>query len=149
MTATALLDSNVLIAMMVIEHPHHASSANVLNGARKTRHAVAAHSYAEAYNILTRQGERAPYRFAPEDAWAALESLRAVTDLVGLTPARTFDAIGSYARGGGIGPRLYDRLIGEVAITHGIATIITWNIGHMRGLFPSLTITTPAEFSFA
>ena len=147
MTAVALLDSNVVIAMMVLEHPHHAASAALVTGGPVTRFAVAAHSFAEAYNILTRQGDRAPYRFAPADAAAALENLRSVTDLLGLTAARTFEGVRGYARAGGIGARLYDALIGEVAVAHGISAIVTWNVAHMSGLFPDLVVATPISFA--
>jgi predicted nucleic acid-binding protein len=143
----ALIDSNVLIAMLAEAHEHHRPSLDLLAGGQDAQFAIAAHSYAEAYNTLTRQGERAPFQFTSEEAWAALESVRAVTGLVGLTAAQTFDAIRSYAQGGGIGARLYDRLIGEAAVAHAIPQIVTWNVGHMRGLFPDLTITTPTDFS--
>ena len=81
----------------------------------------------------------------PEEAWAALESVRSVTALVGLTPAQTFEATGRYARSGGIGARLYDRLIGEAAVAHGIRRIVTWNVSHMGSLFPDLDVRTPRE----
>ena len=138
MTAVALLDSNVVVAMTVWEHPHHAASAVLATDMPNSRFAVAAHSYAEAYNTLARQGDRAPYRFAAADAMAALYNLRSITDLVGLTPAQSFEGVRAYARAGGIGARLYDAWIGEVAVAQGIATIVTWNTGHMRGLFPNL-----------
>ncbi len=145
MKADALLDSNVLIAILAEAHEHHVPSLDLLMGDKRAVFAVAAHSYAEAYSTLTRQG--GPFRFSPEEAWAALESVRAVTSLVGLTAAQTFDATRSYARSRGIGARLYDRLIGEVAVVHEIPTIVTWNVGHMRSLFPTLTISTPQDFS--
>ncbi len=146
MTIDALIDSNVLIAILAEAHEHHRPSLGLLIDGHDAQFAVAAHSYAEAYNTLTRRGERAPFHFSPEEAWAALESVRAVTSLIGLTASQTFDAIRSYAQGGGIGARLYDRLIGEAAITHAIPQIVTWNVGHMRDLFPKLTITTPNDF---
>ncbi len=70
-----------------------------------------------------------------------------MTSLIGLTASQTFDSIRIYAQGGGIGARLYDLLIGEAAIAHAIPRIVTWNVGHMRGLFPDLTIMTPRDFS--
>lgn len=145
MKIDALLDSNVIVAMVVPSHHHYAPSLALMSG---TDHhfAICAHSYAEAYNILTRKGDRAPFAFTPEQAWVALESLRGVTDLVGLTAAQTFDAVRQYARDGGIGARLYDKLIGEAALVHGISAILTWNVPHMRGLFPNLHVETPAEF---
>ncbi len=149
MAIDALIDSNVLIAMLAEAHEHHGPSLSLLIDGRASQFAVAAHSYAEAYNTLTRRGERAPFQFTPEEAWAALESVRAATSLIGLTAPQTFDAIRSYAHGGGIGARLYDRLIGETAVTRAIPQIVTWNVGHMRSLFPKLTITTPKDFIVA
>jgi predicted nucleic acid-binding protein len=143
----ALLDSNVLVAMLAEAHEHHEASLALLTGQGEMQFAVAAHSYAEAYSTLARQGDHAPFRFSPEEAWAALESVRAVTVLLGLTAPQTFDAIRSYSQAGGIGPRLYDRLIGETAIVHGVAAIVTWNLRHMSGLFPTLRVATPNGFS--
>ncbi len=149
MAIDALIDSNVLIAMLAEAHEHHGPSLGLLIDGHDAQFAVAAHSYAEAYNTLTRRGERAPFQFTPEEAWAALESVRAATSLIGLTAPQTFDAIRNYAQAGGIGARLYDRLIGETAVTHAIPQIVTWNVGHMRSLFPKLTITTPKDFIVA
>lgn len=145
MKIDALLDSNVLIAMLVATHDHHAPSLALLAEDPAGRFAVAAHSYAESYNALTRSGERGPFRFTPAEAWAAIESVRAVTNLIGLTASQSFDTIRSYAESGGIGPRLYDRLIGETAVVYGIGTIVTWNTSHMRSLFPRLAVVTPAD----
>jgi predicted nucleic acid-binding protein len=142
----ALLDSNVLIAMLAEDHQHHVPSCALFDKVGKPCYAVAAHSYAEAYSTLTRRGEHAPFRFSPEEAWAALESVRAVTTLLSLTGSQLFDGIRSYAQTGGIGARLYDRLIGETAVVYGVPTIVTWNIGHMRSLFPNLQVMTPNDF---
>lgn len=133
--------------MLVEAHEHHGPSLDLMLGPAAERFGVAAHSYAEAYATLTRQGEHAPFQFTPVEAWAALESIRAVTALVGLTAPQTFEAIRDYARTGGIGARLYDRLIGEAAVAHGISQIVTWNVGHMRSLFPNLSVETPKEFA--
>lgn len=141
----ALLDSNVVIALLIEAHEHHAASLALIEQEGDLGFAVSAHSYAEVYSTLTRRGDRAPFELSSEDAWAALESVRAVTQLVGLSASQTFETVRDYAQGGGIGARLYDRLIGETAIVHAIPMIITWNIGHMRGLFPHLKVATPAE----
>jgi predicted nucleic acid-binding protein len=146
LAAEALLDSNVLVAMLAEAHEHHHASLAIVLGDPRPSFAVSAHSYAEVYSTLTRRGAHAAFRFTAEEAWAALESVRAITALVGLTPAQTFDAIRSYAQAGGVGARLYDRLIGEAAVAHDIKTIVTWNIAHMRGLFPSLAVLTPKHF---
>lgn len=132
---------------MAEAHEHHIASVALVTGPVSARLAVSAHSYAEAYSTLTRRGDRAPFAFTAGEAWASLASLRAVTGLIGLTPAQTFEATSRYAASCGIGPRLYDALIGEAAVLHGVPGIVTWNIGHMRGLFPDLDVLTPAAFA--
>lgn len=143
----ALLDSNVVIALLIEAHQHHAASLALIEQEGDLGYAVSAHSYAEVYSTLTRRGERAPFQLSPADAWAALESVRAVTQLVGLTASQTFDTVRKYAQGAGIGARLYDRLIGEAAIVHEIPMIVTWNIGHMRGLFSDRKVVTPTDLA--
>lgn len=136
-----------MVAILAEAHEHHAASLALLAGPAPARFAVSAHSYTEAYSTLTRGGERAPFGFTAREAWAALASLRAVTGLVGLTAAQTFEATGLYAASGGTGPRLYDALIGRAAVAHAIPGIVTWNVGHMRGLFPDLDVLTPEAFT--
>ncbi|WP_176943406.1 PIN domain-containing protein [Sphingomonas sp. YR710] len=143
----ALLDSNVLIAMLVEDHAHHAPSLGLLEIDGPPRFAVAAHSWAETYSTLTRKGGPMPFGFTAEEAWAAIAGVRAMTELAGLTPQQTIETIRSYARDSGIGPRLYDRLIGEAAVAQGCDVIVTWNVTHMRGLFPNLRVETPGEFA--
>ena len=58
MKIDALLDSNVLIAMLVEAHEHHEPSLALLASEGDTQFAVAAHTYAEAYSTLTRRGEQ-------------------------------------------------------------------------------------------
>lgn len=132
---------------MVKAHEHHATSLALLTRPTGARFAVSAHSYAEAYSTLTRRSDRAPFAFTAGEAWASLASLRAVTGLIGLTPAQTFEATSRYAAAGGTGPRLHDALIGETAVLHGIPGIVTWNTGHMRGLLPNLDVLTPEAFA--
>lgn len=146
MKSDALLDTNVVVAMLIEAHEHHGASLALLTAGDGARYAIAAHSYAEAYSTLTRLGANAPFQLTAEEAWAALESVRAVTALIGLTAPQSFEAIRGYAQGGGIGARLYDRLIGEAAVAHDIPTILTWNVRHMRGLFPGLSVLTPGEW---
>lgn len=57
----ALLDTNVVIAMLVEEHEHHAPSLAVLTDGSAARYAVAAHNYAEANSTLTLTGPNAPF----------------------------------------------------------------------------------------
>ncbi len=139
----ALLDTNVVVALLAEDHLHYRASTGLLTGG-KTPYAVAAHSLSEAYNTLTRTNGQ--FRFTPDEAWAALDEIRTITGLLGLSAPQTYKTIRNFAQSGGIGPRVYDRLIGEVAVVHGIPAIVTWNAGHMRSLFPALTVVTPAEW---
>ena len=109
--------------------------------------AVAAHSYSEAYSILTRKSQSSLFCWPASDAIAALESVAAKCVLVGLTHAQTFDAIKTFAAEGGIGPRLYDQLIGEAAMLNGLNCIVTWNGAHM--LRSSRTSGCSIRWSFA
>lgn len=139
----ALLDSNVIIAMVAAEHQHHIASVALLLPPNGRRFAVAAHSYAEAYKTLTSCGAASRFRWSASVARSALESVAEATILLGLSAPQTFDTVRSYAEGGGTGPRLYDRLIGEVAVHHLIPCIVTWNVGHMRDLFPAMQVVDP------
>lgn len=142
----ALLDSNVLVAVLASVHQHHADSAALLVTPAASSFAIAAHSFAEAYVTLTRGGATAVAQYPASIAWAGLERLRALTTLLGLSPGESVDAVRAYAASGGIGPRLYDALIGQVAVAHGIPVIVTWNTRHLAGLFPRLRVVTPTRF---
>ena len=100
---------------------------------------------AEAYSNLTRVGAGG-FGFPPDQALAGLNDLLSELTIFALTAAQTLGAIEEFARSGGVGPRLYDKLIGQVAIIHAIPTIITLNTRHMTPLFPSLQILTPTQF---
>jgi predicted nucleic acid-binding protein len=143
-TPAALLDSNVIVACLAQAHEQHTASAALVNQCDAGTFAVAAHSFAEAYATLTRN---IPFGFTADEARAGLESVRAFTDLVGLTPSQTFDTVRRYAAAGGIGARLYDALIGQVAVAHGIPAIVTWNTRHVAGLFSNLTVVTPVRYA--
>lgn len=142
----ALLDSNIVIASIAEAHEHHEPSNALFQSSPEQSFAVAAHSYAEAYATLTRDSPSSPFRWAAEHAIAALESVAARCVLLGLTHAQSFDAIREFASTGGVGPRLYDKLIGQTAVLNGLDTIITWNLNHMRSLFPLLRVLGPGAF---
>lgn len=142
---TTLLDSNVIVAGVAGEHSHHDRSLPVLMAADPKTFAVAGHSYAEAFNTLTRKSGPAPYAWTPARAWAVIDRVGAVTTLVGLTPAQTVDAVKRFAGAGGRGARVYDWLIGTAAVEAGIRRIITWNVTDLRTLFPHLEVIDPTQ----
>lgn len=138
-----LIDTNVIVAALAEAHEHHESSLALFAAAPPLSLAAAAHCYAEAFTTLTRRSEHSPFRWPPGEAWAALESIAAVTRLVGLTPAQSFEAVRDYAAAGNVGARIYDHLIARAAQAAGAATLVTWNVGHFRGLVDGLDVRTP------
>ena len=139
----ALIDTNVLVAALEGRHEHHGPSVALFDQAPDGTLAVGAHALAETYSTLTRANGL--FRWTPAEAWQGVASLVKVTRLVALSPAGHLDAVRTFAQAGGIGPRIYDYLIGEAAVQNGIDRIITWNTSHMRSLFPSVQVNTPTE----
>ena len=137
-----LVDTNVVVAALVRQHVHHEASAAYLASIDRPQTLFAAHSLAEAYSSLTRHGGHAPFRMTGDDAWQALSSIEAHVTVISLTPAQHVDAVRRFSDIG-IGPRLYDYLIGRAGEIHGAETIVTWNAGHFRALFPHLAVRTP------
>ncbi len=142
---TTLVDSNVIVAGVAGEHSHHERSLPILMAADAGKFAVAGHSYAEVFNVLTRKSGPAPYAWDPARAWEAINSVGAVTTLVGLTPAQSVDAVRRFAGAGGRGARVYDWLIGTAAVEAGIQRIITWDVKDLRTLFPNLDVIDPVQ----
>jgi PIN domain len=142
---TLLLDSNILIAGLAAPHIHNLETAAFLEVALDQSCAVADHSIAEAYSNLTR-GSAGGFGFPPDLALAGLNDLLSGLTILALTAAQTLGAIEEFSRSGGVGPRLYDKLIGQVAFIHAIPTIITLNIRHMTPLFPGLKVLSPSQF---
>lgn len=139
-----LIDSNIIVAALVEDHEHHGPSAAILIDTT-WRWSVAGHSYAEAYVTLTRAGGRLRYQWSPERVRAALDRIGEITDLVGLSPAQTRDAIRGFAQLGGTGASVYDWLIGRAAKQAGCKGIVTWNVRHFAPLFPDLRVQTPSD----
>ena len=142
----ALLDSNVVIASIAADDEHHSASAALINHFAPHSFAVAAHSYSEVYSGLTHRSRGALFQFDATDVLEALESVASQCVLVGLTHGQTFNAIRDFATGGGIGARLYDRLIGEAAVVNRLDHIVTWKVSHFRELFPRLSVADPLQF---
>lgn len=137
-----LVDTNVVVAALVRQHTHHEASVAWLGATDLDTILVAAHSLAEAFSSITRHAGHAPYRMAGNDAWQALASFETQVKLVTMTSAQQFDAVRRFSSIG-IGPRLYDYLIGRAGELQGATTIITWNVRHFREMFPHLAVRTP------
>ena len=142
-----LVDSNVLIASLDESHVHHLPSYEVLEAFADDQLIVSAHSLSEAFNKLTRGVSTTA--FPPFQAATALRDFALRFVVHALTTDQTLAAMAEFARGGGRGPRLYDYLIGQIALVHGATRIVTWNVRDMTPLFPMLTVVTPVQFNGA
>ena len=140
----SLVDSNVLVANFDESHIHHGPSYEFLEAIADDRIIISAHSLSEAFNKLTRGVPT--IAFPATQVLAALRDLRLRCAVHALTVEQTLSAIAEFARTGGRGPRLYDFLIGQVAVLHGANCIVTWNVRDMAPLFPTLTVVAPSDF---
>ena len=142
---TVLFDSNVLIAYFDKSHQHNEPSRAVIAALDYGDILVSAHSMSEVFNKLTRGGTTNP--LAPDVIALVVGDFAARVIVRALTADQTLLAITEFARLGGRGPRVYDYLIGKVAVHHDASTIVTWNVRDMAPLFPTLTVITPADFT--
>ncbi len=141
-----LIDSNVLIATATSDHIHNDPSARLLEAAGEQEFATSIHCLSEFYNGTTRTRFNGGGALTPRQALLALTAMEGAMEVLALSIADQRNALTRFGTLGGIGPRIYDFLIGEVALIHGVDTIITWNTRHFVPLFPSLRILTPAQY---
>lgn len=136
-----LFDTNVIVANMDEAHEHHIWSSVILQQTPAPDILLSAHALSEAFNRLTRGGASGTFR--PERTAAALRDLGTMASVRALDANETIDAISRFAAMGGTGARLYDYLIGYVAVVERVNRIVTWNIRDMRPLFANLEVITP------
>lgn len=139
-----LIDANVLVAAAVAAHQHHKSSASLISGVPARSYATPRHCLAEFYSISTRGSVPGGEPLPPSGAVEAIEAYVSHIDTLDISPSDQFRAIRHFAERGGIGARVYDCLIGQVAIVNEIPLIVTWNVRHFEPLFPTLRVATPA-----
>lgn len=137
-----LVDTNVIVATLIVEHLHHRPSVTFIAAVDPGQTVIAAHSFAEAYSTLTRPA--LGFNLDPARARDALDRVAGQFAVVALSAQQTLDAIRRFSAIG-IGPRLYDYLIGATGIRYGADTIVTWNTRHFAGMFPQLRVVTPVE----
>jgi predicted nucleic acid-binding protein len=138
---TALVDTNLLVSMAVESHKFHRDTEQLF--AATTDFMIAGHSLAELYNTLTRPSI---YDWPPTQAARFIEQLHNGFTIRTLTVDQYTDGIALFARRGGVGPRVYDFMIGRVAVVHHLDTIVTSNVRDFAHLFPDLTVLTPTQY---
>lgn len=138
---TALVDTNLLVALAVESHRFNPDASRLF--ASSAEFMIAAHSLAELYNTLTRP---AMYAWPPMQAARFVEQLATRVSVRSLSTDQYLDAVQRFALSAGIGPRIYDFLIGEVAVLHQLNVIVSMNVRDFAPLFPTLAIRTPAQY---
>ncbi len=142
-----LVDSNVIIAYLDRDHQHHTKSRRVFQSLSDDEILLSVHSLSECFNKLTRGVVTQP--FGPREVTLSLRTLVSKSQVRALSVEETCTAMDKFASMNGRGARLYDYLIGYVAIVETAPKIVTWNVRDMAPLFPTLTVVTPADFTGA
>jgi predicted nucleic acid-binding protein len=136
----ALLDTSILVAALVEEHPRHASAFSWLQRARRgdVIGVIAAHSIAEAFAVLTSL-PLSP-RIAPPTAWTLLErSVLSCCRAISLSVSDIRQVVSRVSRQGLAGGIVCDALIAEAGSKVRADRIVTLNPGDFcRVTDPSL-----------
>jgi predicted nucleic acid-binding protein len=138
---SALLDSNVLIASLLENHPAYASSSAIIDAGQTEF--TAAHALSELYNTLTKRNH---YGWQPLRAAESVAEFERQLNVVALSASEHVRAIEEFAKHGGTGATVYDYLIGAAARRAGVATVVTLNAKHFTPYFPDLIILTPTQY---
>lgn len=139
----AFLDTSVLVATFLGDHPNHVASLDLFLRLNQRTGFVAAHSMAEVYATVTRLPGR--FRVGGDQALLFLDGVRSRLSIVGLDCDSYYEIISQAAAGGIAGGTIYDALIAGCAIQIRATTLYTWNERHFATLPMTrrLTIRTP------
>jgi predicted nucleic acid-binding protein len=138
---SALLDSNVLVASLLGNHPAYASAVDLIDGGHAVL--IAAHALSELYNTLTKPKF---YGWEPVRAALSVTEFERRCTVVTLSATEHVRALCDFAACGGVGATVYDYLIGAVARRAGATAVVTLNVKHFTPYFPDLKILTPAQY---
>ena len=129
------LDSNVLVAACVGDHPHFAQAAGLMAAIREGHHAawIGTHGLAETYSVLTRLPLSPP--IFPSEAWRMLlENILSICEVVALSSKDYRKTLEHCAQSGVSGGRVYDMLHLQAAKKEDCERLYTFNLRHFREL---------------
>jgi len=131
-------DTSVLVAAMVESHPHHERSLARLRKARAggITWAVAAHSIAETYAVLTTLPVK-PRISAALALRLIRENIVGSAEIVALSTQEYLAAAAQLAETGILGGAIYDALLALAAEKAGATRILTLNGDDLRRVWPS------------
>ena len=113
----ALCDTSIAVALVVVDHDHHAQAAKQVGG-RKL--GLSGHAAFETFSVLTRLPP--PLRRAPAIVSAVLQSAFPYSRF--LSPAAAAALMGQLAEKEIAGGEVYDALVGATSAQHGL-TLLT------------------------
>lgn len=132
-------DTNVLIAAVLENHPHHVLAGASLRKVHRDEIEgwISTHSLAEFYAVLTRAPLTPPVY--PSEAWQILErNVFPHFEVMPLSRDEYRETLRSCAGAGWTGGRVYDALHVAAARKAGCEQIYTFNLRHFRELAPDL-----------
>lgn len=143
---TIYLDTNVLVAAVLGNHPHYSAAQAVLRQVhdRKAQGWISAHGAAEFYAVLTRLPLTPPVY--PSEAWRILDrEILPHFKLASLSAQEYRNTLRLCAASGWPGGRVYDALHIAAARKARCERIYTFNLRHFRELAGDLAgrICTP------
>jgi predicted nucleic acid-binding protein len=136
----SFLDTSVLVATVLAQHPHHTPSLALYRRSGKYNSACAAHSLAELYATLTRLPGK--QRMGTDQVVLFLEDVRERLKIIHLTEEDYYLAISAAAGEGILGGTIYDALLARCALKSACEIIYTWNIGDFSRLGPEVAKRT-------
>jgi predicted nucleic acid-binding protein len=131
------LDTSVLVASLVRQHPHHARALTVVRRVLDghDQGCLAAHALAETYAVLTTLPVTP--RIAPEAAQKlVMENLTGRFTIVALTAREYERLVGALPEHGATGGAVYDALHLACARKEQVARVYTFNVADFRRLDP-------------
>jgi predicted nucleic acid-binding protein len=132
----AFVDTTVLLAAAMDDHPHHEPSRKLVLSLRSGRDACAAHSLVELYSTLTRMP--LPIRRDAVQAMLFVADIQMRVTLFSLTAEEYCTAISEYSSMNITGGAIYDALIAQCALKARAEKIFTWNTRHFRQFGPEV-----------
>jgi predicted nucleic acid-binding protein len=140
------LDTNVLVAASLAQHPHYYPAAEVLQRIRRgeLKGVVSSHVLAEMYSVLT----RTPFtpRVYPLEAQRLIQTHGVkLCEVIALTTQHYEDAIAEASENGWIGAKIYDLLHVKAAIQAKCDRLYTFNVQEFRAISGSFAkaVTAP------
>ncbi len=137
-------DTSVLVAVVVAEHPEHATSIVTYAQSKKKDSACAAHSLAEVYATVTRLPGKS--RMSCEQALLFIQEVRNFLTVVTLDEEDYISTLTKASTNNTAGGIIYDYLIARCALKAQADVLYTWNVGDFSRLAPEIAriVSTPS-----